>query len=50
MALPKVFDTAATDELLDIVAPPTGSYWEPMLVNLIASGWTVTGESEEVAA
>lgn len=50
MALPKVFDTTAADELLDIVAPPTGSYWEPMLMNLIASGWTVTGEADEVAA
>ena len=50
LALPKVFDTAATDELLDIDRPQTESYWEPMLLNLIASGWTVTGESEEVAA
>lgn len=50
MALPKIFDTVATDELLDIDAPPTDSYWEAMLLNLIASGWTVTGESEEVAA
>jgi thioester reductase-like protein len=50
LALPKVFDTTATDELLDIDAPPTNSYWEAMLLNLLASGWTVTGESEEVAA
>lgn len=50
MALPKVFDTAAAEELLDFGPPQTGSYWEPMLVNLIASGWAVTGETEEVAA
>lgn len=50
LALQKVFDTVATDELLDIDVPPTDSYWEAMLLNLIASGWTVTGESEEVAA
>jgi long-chain acyl-CoA synthetase len=50
MALPKVFDTTAADELLDFAPTKTCSYWEAMLVNLIASGWTVTGESEEVAA
>ena len=50
MALPKVFDTAAAEELLDFVPPRTASYWEPMLVSLIASGWSVTGETEEVAA
>jgi nucleoside-diphosphate-sugar epimerase len=50
LALPKVFDTAAADELLDFDVPPTSSYWEAMLESLLASGWTVTGESDEVAA
>jgi long-chain acyl-CoA synthetase len=50
MALPKIFDTAATDELLDFAPPPTSSYWEPMLMNLIASDWTITGASQDEAA
>ena len=45
MALPKWFDTAAADELLDFVPPTALSYWEPMLTNLIVTGWDAVTEA-----
>ena len=45
MALPKWFDTAAADELLDFVPPNALSYWEPMLTNLIVTGWGAVSEA-----
>ena len=45
MALPKRFDTAAADELLDFVPPNALSYWERMLANLIATGWGAVSEA-----
>jgi hypothetical protein len=47
MALPKCFDTAVADELLDFVPPPPSTYWGRMLTNLIATGW---GAADEAAA
>jgi len=44
LALPKVFDTAVADVLLDVPAPPASSYWKPMLRSLIASNWGQTAE------
>jgi hypothetical protein len=44
LALPKQFDTSATDELLTFAPPPASVYWGRMLQNLIATGWGVAGE------
>ena len=48
LALPKVFDTAVAEILLDAPAPDASSYWKPMLRRLIASNWGQT--AEQVAA
>ena len=45
MALPKCFDTAAADELLDFVPPNALGYWERMLTNLIDTGWGAVSEA-----
>jgi nucleoside-diphosphate-sugar epimerase len=48
LALPKIFDTAVAEILLDAPPPPASSYWKPMLRRLIASNWGQT--AEQVAA
>jgi long-chain acyl-CoA synthetase len=45
LALPKQFDTTASDELLAIRPPSASEYWGPMLANLIATGWGVANEA-----
>ena len=49
LAHPKIFDTASADELLEIPPPRTRAYWQPMLMNLIASDWGVTQTRERAA-
>ena len=43
LALPKIFDTAVAEVLLD-APPPVSSYWKPMLRNLIATKWAQSAE------
>jgi nucleoside-diphosphate-sugar epimerase len=47
LALPKQFDTSAAEELLTFKPPSASEYWQLMLQNLIATGWSV---AEEAAA
>jgi 2-alkyl-3-oxoalkanoate reductase len=39
LALPKRFDTTATDAALGRSAPPVGTYWDAMLEQLVATRW-----------
>jgi nucleoside-diphosphate-sugar epimerase len=45
LALPKVFDTATADSLLDDRPPDPRSYWKPMLRRLLADNWCQTAEA-----
>jgi thioester reductase-like protein len=47
LALPKVFDTAAAEELLGVAPPCSRDFWLPMLMHLQATNW---GHSSEKAA
>lgn len=40
LALPKVFDTSITRELLGEAAPAVSTYWDRMLERLLASNWS----------
>jgi nucleoside-diphosphate-sugar epimerase len=47
LALPKVFDTAIAESLLDAPPPQPSTYWMPMLRRLLENNWGLT---EAVAA
>ncbi len=47
LALPKVFETAAAEELLGVSPPCSREFWLPMLMHLQATNW---GHSAEKAA
>ena len=47
LALPKVFETSAAEELLGVAPPCSREFWLPMLMHLQATNW---GHSAEKAA
>ena len=50
LALPKEFDTARTDALLDARAPAVRDYWSSMVAHLGATEWHGVSGLPELAA